>query len=64
MNPSFIVKLIQRRLGLPANTTISDIQSGIVKTKLCECGTSHHIACVFDTKKSCLKCFKLWNEYL
>ena len=63
MNSS-LDNLILRRLCLPANTDLSLLNSGEIKSKLCECGSSHHIACVVDGKWSCFKCPQLRDEHL
>ncbi len=64
MNTTFIDKLCLRRLCLPANTDVDRLRSGLIKSNMCECGNSHHIACAVEGKGSCLKCTKLWDEHV
>ena len=61
---SFINNMCFKRLGLSSNTDINQLNSGLIKSNTCECGNSHHMACVVNGKRSCLKCVKLWDEHV
>ena len=61
---SFIDKLTLRRLCLPSTTDITLLRSGQIKSTLCECGNSHHIACALEPKGSYFKCHELWDKYV
>lgn len=63
---SFVNRLCLRRLCLPSGTNFAELESGLIKPKsnICECGNSHHIACVVIGKRSCLKCIKLWDKHV
>ena len=43
--------LIYKRLCLPSNISLDLIKNGQYVTKNCECGDSHHIACIFEKNK-------------
>lgn len=60
---SIIDKLCLKRLCLPSNTDISLLHNGKIKSKLCNCDTSKHIAVCFKEKQY-LKCIKLWDKYV
>ena len=47
---SFINELCLKRLCLPCDTDIEHLKSGLIKSNICECGNSHHIACVVKYK--------------
>ncbi len=61
---TLIDKMCLRRLCLPSNTNIDDLRSGAVKNNRCECGTSHHIACVLQGRESCFKGSFIWNKHV
>ena len=61
---SFVNKLCLKRLCLPFNTDFVQLNSGLIKSNICECGNSHHIACVVIGKRSCLKRIKLWDKHV
>jgi hypothetical protein len=44
-----IQKLCKKRLCLPSDIEFDDV-SNSVQNNLCECGESHHIACVLKGK--------------
>ena len=43
---SMLNKLCLKRLFLPSNTNIDQLHNGQIKSKLCNCDTSKHIAIV------------------
>lgn len=52
---SFLNKLCLKRLCLPCNTDVEQLNSGLIKSNILECGNSYHIACVVKYKGSCFK---------
>ncbi len=60
---NFLNKLCLRRLCLPSTTDMKDLRSGCVKSPMCDCGNSHHIACTFE-KGYCFQSFELWDKHV
>jgi len=60
---SIIDKLCLKRLCLPSNTDINLLHNGTIKTNICACDTSKHIAVCFKERQY-LKCPQLWNKYV
>ena len=58
---TIIDKLCIRRLCLPSNTNIELLRSGNIKSHICACDTSKHIAVIYKERQY-LKCIKLWNQ--
>jgi len=47
---SFLDNLCLKRLCLPYDTDIERLHSGLIKSNICECGNSYHIACLVTQK--------------
>jgi len=44
---------------MPSESKMSDLRAGIIKSSLCTCGDSNHIACIFDYKRTKLQIFSI-----
>ena len=66
MDSSIVEQMIFKRLCLPSNTDIGELNSGRIKNTKCECdGLSKHIACVMIKKREpCFICAFIWYKYL